>query len=52
LGFAKSDRENVEPDEMIFLRELAGNWLAVGAAKIQGELENGNLQEVENGEET
>jgi hypothetical protein len=52
LGFAKSDRENIEPDELIFLRELAGNWLAAGAAKIQGELENGNLLEVENGEET
>ncbi len=52
LGFAKSDRENIEPDELIFLRELAGNWLAANAAKIEGELENGNLQEVENGEET
>ena len=52
LGFAKSDRENIEPDELIFLRELAGNWLAANATKIQGELENGNLQEVENGEET
>ncbi len=52
FGFAKSDRENIEPDELAFLRELAGNWLAADAAKIQGELENGNLREVENGEET
>jgi hypothetical protein len=51
-GFAKSEMENVRSDELIFLRELAKNWLAAEDATIRGEIEAGNLQEVENGEET
>ncbi|MGB6826478.1 MAG: type II toxin-antitoxin system RelE/ParE family toxin [Terracidiphilus sp.] len=52
FGFAKSERENVGTDDLIGLRELAENWLAASTAKIEMELEIGNLQEVENGEET
>jgi hypothetical protein len=52
FGFAKSERENIGADELIYLRELAENWLAASTAKMQMELENGNLQEVENGERT
>ena len=52
FGFAKNERENVGTDDLIGLRELAENWLAASTAKIEMELEIGNLQEVENGEET
>lgn len=51
-AFAKSERENVEPNELLLLRELAENWLAADAAKIRRETELGNLKEVEDGEET
>jgi hypothetical protein len=52
LGFAKNDRENITPDELKFLRELAENWLAADAAKIREEIEAGNLQEIEHDQET
>jgi hypothetical protein len=52
FGFAKNERENIGSDELIFLRELAKNWLAADAVKIQMEIETGNLQEIEDGEET
>ena len=52
FGFAKSEQENIGSDELIFLRELAKNWIAADAVKIQMEIETGNLQEIEDGEET
>jgi hypothetical protein len=52
FGFAKSDRENIEPDELLFLRELAGNWLSAGLTKLREEVEIGNLQEVEDDKTT
>jgi len=51
FGFAKNERENISPDELVFLRDLAENWLAAGAARIQQEIEAGNLKEIEDGEE-
>jgi hypothetical protein len=51
FGFAKNERENISPDELAFLRELAGGWLKCGAATIEKETEVGNLQEIEDGEE-
>ena len=52
FGFAKNERENISADELVFLRELANNWLAADTATIQREVEAGNLQEVEYDEET
>jgi hypothetical protein len=52
FGFAKNDKENISPDELVFLRELAENWLAAGSARIRKEIEAGSLQEIEDGEET
>lgn len=52
LGFAKSERENISPDELVFLRELAGNWLFADSTKVRKECQVGNLQEVEGEEET
>jgi hypothetical protein len=52
FGFAKSDQENIGSDELAFLRELAKNWLAADATKVRNEIETGNLQEIEDDEET
>ncbi len=52
FGFAKSERENISPDELVFLRELAKNWLSADTAKIRKETEIGNLQEIEDDEKT
>jgi hypothetical protein len=51
FGFAKNERENIEPDQLVFLRRLAENWLAADSATIQMAIEAGNLQEVKDGEE-
>jgi hypothetical protein len=52
FGFAKNERENIGTDELEFLRELAKNWLAADTVTVQGEIESGNLKEVEDDEET
>jgi hypothetical protein len=51
LGFAKNERENIEDNELLSLRETAERWLTADAAKIQKELEFGNLQEISHDEE-
>jgi len=51
LGFAKNERENIEDNELLSLREAAERWLAADAARIQKELELGNLQEISHDEE-
>ena len=51
FGLAKNERENIEPDELVFLRILAENWLAADSSTIHKEIEAGNLQEVKYGEE-
>ena len=33
-GFAKNERENIAPDELKTLREIAAGWLAAGANRI------------------
>jgi hypothetical protein len=52
FGFAKNEWENIEPHELVFLRGLAENWLAADAAGIREEIDAGNLQEIDDGEET
>jgi len=52
LGLAKNERENIEDNELLVLREAAERWLAADAARIQKELELGNLQEVNHDEES
>ena len=51
LGFAKNERENIEDNELLSLRETAERWLAADTARIQKELELGNLQEINHDEE-
>jgi hypothetical protein len=52
LGFAKNERENIEADELLSLRKIAQTWLSADAARIQKELELGNLQEINHDEES
>lgn len=52
LGFAKNDQENIPLDELKFLRKLAENWLTADAAKINNEIESGNLREIAYDQET
>lgn len=45
-GFAKGERENIGPDELLTLREIGAEWLAADAAQIARALEEDALQEV------
>ena len=51
LGFAKNERENIEDNELLTLRSQAERWLVSDAARIQKELELGNLQEIKDDKE-
>ncbi len=50
-GFAKNERDNIDPDQLLSLREIAAAWLAADAAKIKQALDDGALQEVQHDEE-
>ncbi len=45
-GFAKGERENIGPEELLTLREIGADWLAADAKRITGALKEGVLQEV------
>jgi len=45
-AFAKNERENIDPDELLTLREIGAGWLAADAQRIAQVLEEGILQEV------
>jgi hypothetical protein len=46
-GFAKSERENVEDDELKTLRDLAKAWLEASPQQIAEALERGIIEEVD-----
>jgi hypothetical protein len=46
-GFAKSERENIGPDEVATLREIGAAWLAADAGEIARALQENALQEVD-----
>ena len=48
-GFAKSERENIEPDDLDDLRLLACGWLEATPERIEAAPEDGAIQEVERG---
>jgi hypothetical protein len=50
--FAKSARENIDPDELLTLREIGAGWLAADAQQIAHALAEGILQEVTHGGKT
>ena len=50
-GFAKSERENIEDDELQTLRDIAAAFLANDDTALDEAVSIGKLQEIENGEE-
>jgi hypothetical protein len=48
FGFAKSDLENIEPDDLATSRETASLWLSSSAAQIAWAIAQGELVEVPN----
>jgi hypothetical protein len=50
-GFAKRERDNIEANELLTLRELASAWLAAGTKQITEALNQGALKEVAYDEE-
>ena len=51
FGFAKNARENIEPDELETLRELAADMLALAEAALDRLKDARELEEVESGDE-
>ena len=49
-GFAKSERENIAPEELATLREIGAAWLAADARQIADALKGDALREVKDGE--
>jgi hypothetical protein len=45
-GFAKRERENIDPDELVSLREIAAKWLTADTKRIAQAINEGVLQEV------
>lgn len=50
-GFAKRERENIDPDELLTLREIGASWLAADAGRMARALEEAALQEMTDEEE-
>ena len=50
-GFAKSERENIDLDDLEALRLVARDWLAASPKQIEAALEDGAIQKVEHDEE-
>jgi hypothetical protein len=48
LRVRKNERDNIDPDELLTLREIGAAWLAVDAQHIAQAIERGILQEVVN----
>ncbi|MBE0531189.1 MAG: type II toxin-antitoxin system RelE/ParE family toxin [Rhodospirillales bacterium] len=46
-GFAKSDRDNIRPDELKAFRQLAAAMLSLGDAALAAATRNGTLREIE-----
>jgi hypothetical protein len=46
-GFARSEQENVESDDLVTAKEIAAKWLAADVERIDRAIEEDELQEVE-----
>lgn len=44
--FAKNERENIDDDELMTLKEMATKWLKVSDQELNHSISNGLLQEV------
>lgn len=50
-GFAKSERENIQADELNFWRSVAAAFIGMDETKIKIMLNEGEISEVDCGEE-
>jgi hypothetical protein len=50
-GFAKNQRDNIEPDELLTLRDIGSAWLKAAPRQIDRALAEGTLEEVADGQE-
>ena len=50
-GFAKSDQENIESDELLTMREIAADLLARDDNQIAEAIRNNKIEEVPNAQE-
>jgi hypothetical protein len=50
-AFAKNERENIDPDELLTLQEIGAGWLSADTQRIAHALGEGILQEVTNDDE-
>jgi len=46
FGFAKSERDNIEDDELATLRDIARGWLEADDGALAGAMANGVISEV------
>jgi hypothetical protein len=49
-GFAKSEQDNIDPDELLTLRDIAAGWLELTADRIVQAVADEALQEIEHDE--
>lgn len=50
-GFAKNELDNIEPDELLTLKDIAAGWLNANDKEILKALNEDALKEVKHGEE-
>ena len=50
-AFAKNEREDIDPDELLTYREIGAAWLGAEAQRLAQALADGNLQELIDDEE-
>ncbi len=50
-GFGKNERDNIDPDELLTLREIGAAWLSADAGRIARAIAEDALQEVDRDEE-
>jgi len=52
FGFAKNERDNIQPDEMVSLREIASSWLAADDQVLARAVSDGTIEKVPTDDET
>ena len=50
-GFAKNELDNITPDQLAELTEVAKSWLSASPAVIEANIEKGTLAEIKHDEE-
>ena len=50
-GFAKNERENISPDELAVLKQVAAMWLSADETRVALGLAEGEIQEVDDDDE-